>query len=183
MRHHRPVPANRPVNHHPLAFSGIYQTKFAKICRKSYDGGRRRNLTIRPVAKSRRHATATDVRNANGDAIHIEQLELLARIGVTDTERAKPQRLTASITIWPKSQFEFLSDDLARTIDYSTVCMATREFVATRSDKLIETLAAALAEHLLHIFPIQEVRLDVRKFVLADANYAAAVVTRSASIG
>jgi dihydroneopterin aldolase len=123
------------------------------------------------------------VRSANGDAIHIEQLELLARIGVTDEERARPQQLTVSITIWPKEQFDFLNDDLTRTIDYSAVCMAIREFAATRSDKLIETLAAALAEHLLRRFPIQQVRLELRKFVLTDAKYAAAVVTRSASVG
>ena len=117
------------------------------------------------------------------DAIHIDQLELFARIGVTDTERANPQRLTVSITIWPKEQFDFLNDDLTRTIDYSAACVAIREFAAARSDKLIETLAAALAEHLLRRFPIQQVRLDLRKFVLADANYAAAIITRSTSIG
>ena len=122
------------------------------------------------------------MRSANGDAIHIEQLELLARIGVTDEERARPQRLIGSITIWPKEQFDFLSDDLTRTIDYSAVCMVMREFAASRSDKLIETLAAALAEHLLHRFPIQQVRLELRKFVLTEAKYAAAIVNRSASV-
>jgi dihydroneopterin aldolase len=123
------------------------------------------------------------VHSAERDAIHIDQLELFACVGVTDTERANPQRLTVSITIWPKEQFDFLADDLARTIDYSAVCMAMREFAATRSDKLIETLAAALAEHLLRRFPIQQVRLDLRKFVLVDAKYAAAIVNRSASVG
>jgi dihydroneopterin aldolase len=123
------------------------------------------------------------VHSSERDAIHIDQLELFARIGVTDAERANPQRLTASITIWPKEQFDFLNDDLTRTIDYSAACVAIREFAAARSDKLIETLAAALAEHLLRRFPIQQVRLDLRKFVLADANYAAAIITRSTSIG
>jgi dihydroneopterin aldolase len=123
------------------------------------------------------------VHSSERDAIHVEQLELFARMGVTDTERSNPQRLTVSITIWPKEQFDFLSDDLTRAIDYSAVCMAVREFVATRSDRLIETLAAALAEHLLHLFPIQQVRLDLRKFVLADANHAAARLTRTAAAG
>ena len=117
------------------------------------------------------------------DSIHIEQLELFARVGVTDTERASPQRLTVSMTIWPREQFDFLSDDLTRTIDYSAVCMAVREFAAARSDKLIETLAAALAEHLIQLFPIQQVRLELRKFVLADAKYAAARLTRIAAVG
>ena len=37
--------------------------------------------------------------SAERDAIHIEQLELFARIGVTDDERERPQRLTVSITV------------------------------------------------------------------------------------
>ena len=119
---------------------------------------------------------------AEPDAIHIEQLELSAKIGVTDVERAKPQRLTVSITIWPKEQFDSLRDDIARAIDYSAVCAATRDFVAARSDKLMETLAASLADQLLGTFPLRQVRIEVRKFVLPDAQYAAAVVMRSASI-
>jgi dihydroneopterin aldolase len=122
------------------------------------------------------------VHRAEPDAIHIEQLEVSAKIGVTDVERAKPQRLTISITIWPKEQFDSLRDDIARAIDYSAVCGATRDFVAARSDQLIETLAAALARYLLGAFPLREVRIELRKFVLPNTQYAAAVVTRSASI-
>ena len=137
---------------------------------------------VLPVAKSRRHATSSDVHSAERDAIHIEQLEVLARVGVTNNERASTQRLTVSITIWPEDQFDSLHDDIARAIDYSAVCTAARNFVATRSDKLIETLAASLAEHLLGTFPLRQVRIELRKFVLPDAQYAAAIVMRSASI-
>ena len=35
------------------------------------------------------------------DHIHIEQLEVFARIGVPDEERASPQRLVFNITFWP----------------------------------------------------------------------------------
>ena len=41
----------------------------------------------------------------DGDAILIEDLELSVRIGVPDEERAQPQRLTASIKIWPVRRF------------------------------------------------------------------------------
>ena len=119
--------------------------------------------------------------SAERDAIHIEQLELFARIGVTDDERERPQRLTVSITIWPKMQFESLEDDITRTIDYSAVCSATRDFVATREDKLIETLATCLVDHLLGSFPVKQVRIELRKFVLPNAQYAAVTVTRGAS--
>ncbi len=121
--------------------------------------------------------------SAERDTIHIEQLELFARIGVTDDERERRQRLTVSITIWPNEQFDHLGDDVARAVDYSVVSAAARDFVAARSDKLIETLAEALAGHLLGAFRLQQVQIELRKFALPDAQYAAAIVTRRASVG
>ena len=117
------------------------------------------------------------------DSLHIEQLEVFARVGVMESERARPQRLTLSITVWPDAIFENLQDDIARAVNYSAVSVAAREFVNERSDKLIETLAANLASHLLRTFPIREVRIELRKFVLPDAKYASVTVTRTASVG
>src|SRR4029077_14052808 len=124
-----------------------------------------------------------DVHSSAQNAIHIEELELFARIGVTDRERATPQRVTVSITIWPEKQFDVLGYDIARTIDYSALCAVTREFVTARSDKLIETLAAALAEHLLKVYPIRQIGIELRKFALPDAQYAAVTLIRSAAVG
>jgi dihydroneopterin aldolase len=39
--------------------------------------------------------------NPLSDRIHIEQLEVSARIGVPEEERSTPQRLTVSISFWP----------------------------------------------------------------------------------
>ncbi|HAK07141.1 MAG TPA: dihydroneopterin aldolase [Spartobacteria bacterium] len=113
------------------------------------------------------------------DRIHIEQLELAARVGVPAKERAAPQRLTASITLWPQQQMEGLQDDIAATVNYSKVCEETKKFVLGRSDKLIETLADRLAAHLLQLFPIQKIEIELRKFVLPDVDYVSVTVTRS----
>jgi dihydroneopterin aldolase len=48
---------------------------------------------------------------------------------------------------------------------------------------LIETLADRLAAHLLKTFPIQRVKIEVRKFALQDAKYVSATVTRTTSVG
>lgn len=117
---------------------------------------------------------------AESDRIHIEQLEVFARVGVTENERAKPQRLTLTITIWPNERFEKLEDDITRTANYSAVCATAREFIRDRTDKLIETLAAHLASHLLEVFPIQKVQIELRKFVLPDAKYVSVSIARSA---
>ena len=116
-----------------------------------------------------------------GDQIHIEQLEVFARVGVTDPERATPQRLTLSITIWPNEQFEHLGDDITQTVNYSAVSVAAAEFVRERAVKLIETLASQLAAHLLKAFPIQKVRIELRKFVLPDAAHVSVTLTRPAA--
>ena len=63
---------------------------------------------------------------APNDEIRIEELELIARVGVPDEERAQPQRLTVSVTLQPRNRFGDLADDLARTIDYAAVCADLR---------------------------------------------------------
>ena len=117
------------------------------------------------------------------DEIHIEQLEVSARIGVPEQERATPQRLTVSISFWPYRQARDLGDKIDQTVNYSAVAEETKRFVRDQSVNLIETLADLLATHLLKTFPIQKVAIELRKFVLEDAKYVSATVTRTASVG
>ncbi len=112
------------------------------------------------------------------DRIHIEELELSARIGMSDDERAKPQRLTISITMWPAIGFDEMRDDLTRTIDYAAVAHEVQQFVRTRGDKLIETLADAIAAHLLSAFALERVQIELRKFVLAETKFVATICER-----
>jgi len=100
------------------------------------------------------------------DEIRIEELELMARVGVQVEERAQPQRLTVSVTLQPHNRFGDVADDLSRTIDYAAVCDDLRHFVSGREDKLIETLANKMAEHLLRRFAARRVEFELRKFVL-----------------
>lgn len=112
------------------------------------------------------------------DAIQIEALELTAQIGVPDEERKTPQRLTVSLTLWPAANFVQLDDQLGRTVNYAEVCRVVKEVASSRSDKLIETLAEAIVAKLLHTFPLQRVRLELRKFILPDVQFVAVIITR-----
>jgi len=116
------------------------------------------------------------------DQIHIEQLEISTHIGVPEKERAIPQRLTVSITLWPKQNTRDLGDQIGRTVDYSAVAEAARNFVSDQSVNLIETLADGLATQLLGSFAIQKIEIELRKFALPDAKYASITVTRTASV-
>ena len=113
------------------------------------------------------------------DTIHIEELELSARVGVPEEERAAPQRVTVSVALQPRHDFRALGDDLARTVDYAAVCEELRKFVGEREDKLIETLADKMAERLLKQFAIARVDLELRKFVLPQTRFVAVRVTRT----
>ena len=117
------------------------------------------------------------------DQIHIEQLEISARIGVPQEERAAPQRLVVSISFWPYHPADDLADKIENAINYSSVVEETKNFVRDQSVNLIETLADRLAMHLLKHFRMQKITIELRKFPFEDANYVSVTVTRTASVG
>ena len=110
------------------------------------------------------------------DRIHIEQLEVHGRVGVPDSERAEPQRLGLNVTLWPK--IAELRDNIANTVNYSAVAECAKEFVNQSDYKLIETLAEEMAAYLLAQFNLCKVAVEVRKFVLPDANYVSVTAVR-----
>lgn len=112
------------------------------------------------------------------DEIRIEQLEVQARVGVPDAERAQPQRLQLSITLTPAQDFAALDDDLGQTIDYAAVADEATALAKARAVKLIETLANDIAAHLLRHFPLQKVEVEVRKFMLPETKYVSVRVRR-----
>jgi dihydroneopterin aldolase len=113
-----------------------------------------------------------------GDQIRVEQLEIFAHIGVPDEERGSAQRLTVSITLWPGRQADELEDQITRAVNYASVCEETKKFVQDRSDRLIETLADGVANHLLEVFEIRRVTVELRKFILPDVEFVSVTVTR-----
>ena len=123
------------------------------------------------------------MKGESDDRIHIEQLKIVARVGVSESERARSQRLALSVTIWPRFHADDLGDDVTKTVDYSKLCQEAKKFVQGRADKLIETLADALAEHLLRKFAIRRVTVELRKFVLKGADYVSVTLNRTAALG
>src|SRR5213595_1734507 len=120
--------------------------------------------------------------NHVSDRIHIEQLEVFARVGVPEEERVTSQRLTVTITFWPRHNARDLGDKIDKAVNYSAVAEAARNFVRDQSLNLIETLADRLAMHLLGNFAIQKITIELRKFVLSDANHVSVTVTRTATV-
>ena len=114
------------------------------------------------------------------DRIHIEHLAVYGRVGVPDSERAEPQRLSLNVTLWPK--IAELHDNIANTVNYSAVAECAKEFVNRHACKLIETLAEETAAHLLAQFNLRKVEVEVRKFVLPETDYVSVTAIRENEI-
>ena len=114
------------------------------------------------------------------DKIIINDLEVLYRIGVSEEERATPQRLLISLEMSRDVSAAAASDDLTKTIDYDAVTRRLLKFGEGRSWKLIEKLAADMAKSILAEFAPDKVAIEVKKFVIPEASYVAVRVTRGA---
>ncbi|MEI8235217.1 MAG: dihydroneopterin aldolase [Verrucomicrobiota bacterium] len=112
------------------------------------------------------------------DLIHIEALEIRARIGVPEAERDAPQRLTVTLTLEPLQDFRALDDRIEATVDYAAICEAVRALAAARPRRLVETLAEEIAAALLARYPLQRAEVEVRKFILPETDYVAIRITR-----
>jgi dihydroneopterin aldolase len=115
------------------------------------------------------------------DQIQIERLEIFAHIGVPEEERVSAQKLTFNIRFWPIHRMDDLGDKIGCAVDYAAVCAEMKQFVAQRRDKLIETLASALAQHLLEAFEIRKITVELRKYILPETEFVSVTVTRERS--
>ena len=111
--------------------------------------------------------------------ITIFDLEVFYNVGVTEQERAQPQRLLISVEM----DFDFAaaaaSDRLEKTIDYFEVAQRLLKYGEGRSWKLIEKLANDLTDLIIERFRPQQVTVEVKKFSLPQARYVCANVTKA----
>ena len=103
--------------------------------------------------------------------IVIKSLEVHSRVGVTDEERANPQRLLIDIVITTDMGFSEMSDRLGSTVDYVEVVARVDKVASARPRKLIETLAADIGEAIIAGFVANRVVVEVKKFILPRTDY------------
>jgi len=113
--------------------------------------------------------------------IIIVDLEVFLCVGVTDEERAKPQRLLLSVEMDCDFSSAAMSDRLERTIDYFAVAQRLLRFGEERSWKLIEKLATNIADLILAEFRPQQVTVEVKKFSIPQARLVYVSLTKSRS--
>ncbi len=113
--------------------------------------------------------------------ISIVDLEVFYQLGVTDEERAKPQRLLVCVDL----SFDFgaaaISDRLERTINYHEIAQDLLKFGEGRSWKLLEKLVTNIADNIMIHYKPQAVTVEVKKFPIPQARYISATVTKTRS--
>lgn len=110
--------------------------------------------------------------------INIVDLEVFYQIGVTDEERAKPQRLLITVEMDYDFSSAALTDRIEKTINYFDVAQELLKFGERRSWKLLEKLAANAADHILLKFKPQIVSVEVKKFPIPQARYVSVIAVR-----
>lgn len=97
------------------------------------------------------------------DRITLRGMRFSGRHGVGSEERAEAQPFEVDIVLRLDLSRPAETDDLADTIDYSALYVLARSIVEERSFKLIEALAAAIADAVLAAHPVDDVEVRVRK--------------------
>ncbi len=113
------------------------------------------------------------------DIICIEDLQLRARIGISATERAKPQRVLCTLEIAADFSRAARSDKIADTINAQAVAERVRALAAEKPRNLVERLAEEIADCILEEFHAEQVSVTLKKFVLPSAaNYGVKIERR-----
>jgi len=103
--------------------------------------------------------------------ITIVDLEVQYCVGVTDEERAKPQRLLVTVDMTFDFSSAAVSDRIERTINYQTVAEDLLKFGEGRSWKLVEKVVDNIAERVLTEYKPQAVLVEVKKFAIPQARF------------
>jgi dihydroneopterin aldolase len=113
--------------------------------------------------------------------IEIRGLEVMTRVGVSEQERAVPQRLLLDLRFAALNQPADLGDDIMATVDYFSLSRRVIDIAGERSRKLIETLADELSERLMAYYPLRWIEITVRKFILTDAEWVSISIRRESN--
>ena len=112
--------------------------------------------------------------------LELHGLDVQGFHGALPEERERGQRFL--FDVWLAVPDAVLSDRLEDVVDYREVALAVREVSDGRAYHLLEALAAGVADELLSRFPVERVRVRVRKpDVELDppVEYTAATAERS----
>jgi 7,8-dihydroneopterin aldolase/epimerase/oxygenase len=111
--------------------------------------------------------------------VELAGLEIPGRHGVDDRERESEQPFLYDLRL---ELPEPAADEIDQTVDYREVVEVVRQVSESGQFRLLESLAAEVAVALLERFPLERLRVRVRKPQVqlgAPVDYSAATVERA----
>jgi len=111
--------------------------------------------------------------------IAIVDLEVAYCIGVTEEERAKPQRLLLTVDMSLDFSSAAVSDRLERTINYQHVAERLLKFGEGRKWKLVEKLVTDVADWIMSEYKPEAVMVEAKKFPIPQAQFVSVSVERA----
>ncbi len=97
------------------------------------------------------------------DIVYLHGIEVDCVIGVWDWEREITQRISIDLDMGHDLQKAGETDDLEHTLNYKEVSKTINDFCVERKSKLVESLAAGIADILLNSFDCQWCKVKINK--------------------
>ncbi len=97
------------------------------------------------------------------DVILLEGIEVPASLGVTEAERRMRRPVRLDLELAFDLGAAGASDDLSETLDYGELYEVVAKVAGGREHRLVEALGERIVAALFENFPIDRVRLTVRK--------------------
>ena len=115
------------------------------------------------------------------DRIRILNLKIPAKHGAYEFEKDKEGLFELDIEMYTDLSLPGSSDDLTDTVNYDEAVSLITEIFTEKEYNLIEAVGETICSHLLQQYPIQKVRIRIRKPhapIMANLNTVEVELTR-----
>ena len=119
--------------------------------------------------------------SGRADSVLIEGLLCRVHVGVPESERRRRQRVLIDLELGLDLKKAGQRDRVEDTVDYAAVAREVKRLVESRSFKLVETMAEAVAQAVRGRFELKQVRVRIRKFSVPGAASVGVEITRGRS--
>jgi len=97
------------------------------------------------------------------DCIHVKGIRSYGYTGLFPEERTMGQWFEVDLTLWVDLQVSGKSDDINDTVDYRKAIEIIKHIIKTAKFALVEKLAEVIAENILHLESVSQVRVQLSK--------------------